>query len=101
MDEILLTAAQSLLGVILLASLRLSLGGALLLFSLFTAQLLSPVLVAACPGDLFFGLRAEQMHPLFSLVYFTVAAALFIRRPRDIAQLRHGLRMDPAKHCAP
>jgi cation:H+ antiporter len=100
MDEILLTAAQSLLGVILLASLRLSLGGAFLLFSLFAAQLLSPAIVAACPGGMLFGFRAEEMHPLFSLVYFTVAAALFIRRPRDIAQLRHGLRMDPEKHGA-
>ncbi|MCX5682805.1 MAG: sodium:calcium antiporter [Planctomycetota bacterium] len=101
MDEILLTAAQSLLGVIMLASLRLSLGGAALLFTLFAAQLLSPVLVAALPGGTLFGLTAAEMHPLFAVLYFAVAAVLFIRRPRDIAQLRHGLRMDPAKHCAP
>jgi cation:H+ antiporter len=100
MDEILLTAAQSLLGVILLASLRLSLGGALLLFVLFSAQLISPELVKALLGGTLFGLRAEQMHPLFSVLYFAVAAVLFIRRPRDIAQLRHGLRTDPAKHEA-
>jgi len=100
MDEILLTAAQSLLGVILLASLRLSLGGALLLFVLFSAQLISPELVKALLGGTLFGLPADEMHRFFSLLYFAVAAVLFIRRPRDIAQLRHGLRRDAPRHEA-
>ncbi|MCX5653677.1 MAG: sodium:calcium antiporter, partial [Planctomycetota bacterium] len=62
MDEILLTAAQSLLGVVRLASLRLALGGAAVLFTLFAAQVLSAAIVAACPGGVFFGFRAEQTH---------------------------------------
>jgi len=100
MDEILLTAAQSLLGVVMLASMRLSLGGAAVLFTLFAAQLLSPAIVSACPGGMLFGLRAEQMHPLFSVLYFVAAGVLFVRRPRDIAQLRHGLRTDAPRHEA-
>jgi cation:H+ antiporter len=97
MDEIFLTAAQSLLGVVLLASLRLSLGGAAVLFTLFAAQLLSPAIVAACPGGMLFGLRAEQMHPFFSVLYFVAAGVLFVRRPQRVIKLWQGLRSDAVR----
>jgi cation:H+ antiporter len=97
MDEILLTAAQSLLGVVMLASLRLSLGGAAVLFTLFAAQLLSPAIVAACPGGMLFGLRAEQMHPFFSVLYFVAAGVLFVRRPQRVINLWQGLRSDAVR----
>jgi cation:H+ antiporter len=97
MDEILLTAAQSLLGVVMLASMRLSLRGALLLFTLFTAQLIAPVIVAALPGGALFGFDAKQMHPLFSVLYFVAAGVLFVWRPQRVIKLWQGLRPDAAR----
>lgn len=86
MHEILLTAAQSLLAVVLLASLRLSVGGAMLLFALFFGQFVLPLLVQLAPGA-FFDLRPDQIHPVFSFVYLAAAAALFIQQPRRIGML--------------
>ncbi|MGE5647854.1 MAG: sodium:calcium antiporter [Acidobacteriota bacterium] len=84
MHEILLTAAQSVLAVVLLAGLRLSIGGALLLFGLFFGQLALPLLVAEVPGT-FFGLKVDQIHPVFSFLYFTAAAAILLQRPAAAA----------------
>lgn len=89
MSELLLTAAQSLLAVVLLASLRLSIGGAILLFGLFVGQFILPVFSPIFPG-LAFGLGARQIHPVFSMVYLAVAAALFLQRPRLVLNLIRG-----------
>jgi cation:H+ antiporter len=93
MHEILLTAAQSLMAVVLLASMRLGLGGAILLFVLFSGQLVLPGVVKAYPS-MFFGLTPEQVHPLFSAFYVVVAAALFLRRPSAVWHLAGGRRVD-------
>jgi len=90
-SEILLTAAQSLLGVALLAGLRLSIGGAGLLFMLFSGQLLLPVIGKWVPG-LAFGLAPGQVHPVFSLLYLAAAAAVTVGAPRRILALAAGLR---------
>ncbi|MFB3829235.1 MAG: sodium:calcium antiporter [Bryobacteraceae bacterium] len=84
MAEILLTAAQSLLAVALLAGLRLTGGGALLLFGLFAGQLVLP---AAVGGHPLFGLTPDQIHPVFSFLYVVAAAALFAQNPREITSL--------------
>lgn len=86
MAEVLLTASQSLLGLALVAGLRLTAGGALLLFGLFAGQLVLPALANRIPGALY-GLRPEQIHPVFSFLYVTAAAALFAQRPRDVLRL--------------
>jgi cation:H+ antiporter len=86
MHEILLTAAQSALGLILLAGLRLSIGGALLLVSLFFGQFLMPVLVTRFPGS-FFGLKVDQIHPVFSILYLVAGAAILLQRPGNIPRL--------------
>ncbi len=86
MSEILLTAAQSLLGVVLLASLRLTLTGGLLLFGLFASQFVLPAVVTSAPA-LFFGLGPAQIHPVFSLLYVTAALALFLHRPSFVVRL--------------
>jgi hypothetical protein len=96
LSEILLTAAQSLLGVVLLASLRLSIGGALLLFGMFIGQFVLPVCSQWFPG-LAFGLGAAQIHPVFTAIYVAVATALFLQNPSSLAQLREGLR--PVREC--
>jgi cation:H+ antiporter len=90
MSELLLTAAQSLLAVVLLAAMRLSPGGALLLFGLFIGQFILPMFSPVFPG-LAFGLGAQQVHPVFTLIYVAIAAALFLLRPRPLIDLVKGL----------
>jgi len=91
MQEILLTAAQSFLAVVMLAALRFSISGALLLFVLFAGQLVMPSIVAAGPGACL-GLSAEMVHPLFSALYVALAILMFLRRPAAIWNLAKGLR---------
>jgi cation:H+ antiporter len=91
MSEILLTAAQSLLGVVLLSSLRLTLSGAALLFGLFVSQFALPGLVERAPS-LFFGLASTQIHPVFSLLYAAAALALFLQRPSRVVRLFASVR---------
>jgi cation:H+ antiporter len=91
MHEILLTAAQSFLAVALLASLRLTIGGAILLFGLFIGQFILPTLVTANP-QLFFGLSPEQIHPVFSTLYFAAAAPIFAHHPGRFLRLADGYR---------
>lgn len=90
LSEVLLTAAQSLLAVVLLAGLRLSIGGAMLLFGLFIGQFLLPLFSQWFPA-LAFGLGAKQIHPVFCILYAVVAIALYLQNPRSIWQLRRGL----------
>lgn len=92
MHEILLTAAQSLLAVVLLASMRFTMGGAMLLFGLFAGQLIAPTIVEAFPAGAPFGLQTWQIHPIFSLLYVAAAAAIFFHNPRLVYSLRHGIR---------
>ncbi len=93
MHEILLTAAQSLLGILLLSALRLTVGQALLLFALFAGQLALPPIVAHF-GHGPFGLRPDQVHPLFSLLYFVLTVAIFLRKPARLNHLWLGTRLD-------
>lgn len=94
MSEILLTAAQSLLGIALLAGLRLSVGGAALLFGLFAGQLLLPALAGWMPW-IALGLAPGQIRPIFTALYFAAAAALIAERPGRLATLARGLRREP------
>jgi len=90
MQEILLTAAQSLLGIVLLARLRLSIGQALLIFGLFLGQLILPLLFDAYPRLLPFHVSAAVVHPAFSLIYIGIALTVVLRHYRRILTLRHG-----------
>lgn len=90
LSEILLTAAQSLLAVVLLAGLRLSFGGAILLFGLFAGQFVLPVFSQWFPG-LAFGLGAQQIHPVFCVLYAVVALALFLQNPKLVWRLGRGV----------
>lgn len=94
MQEILLTAAQSLLAVLMLANLRLSLGEAIFLMALFFGQLLSPTLVERLPGGTFMGLPGHEMHQVFSMMYVAAALALFVDRPYRLGSLTQVLRRD-------
>lgn len=85
--EVMLTAAQSLLAVVMLAAMRLTAPQALLLFVLFIGQLISPVLVDTCCGGEIMGLKSDQMHPIFSLLYLAAAVALLVDRPERFRML--------------
>lgn len=99
MHEILLTAAQSLLAVIILASRRLTVGNALLLFMLFAGQLFAPTLVSMLPGGTLFGIHGDQMHQLFTAFYLVAALAIYLDRPERIKGFLHGLKKQNAKEC--
>jgi cation:H+ antiporter len=80
-EEILLTAAQSLLGLFMIANLRLSIRYAMALLALFAAQMISPWFVGSQPGVSFMGLHASQMHNVFSLLYIGAALMLLLEHP--------------------
>lgn len=89
MHEILLTAAQSLLGVVILANLSFSVGEAFILFVLFVAQFVSPLFTAP-NGQWLFGVPGDMVHPLFSVAYVLVALVIVMREPRIVGNLRWG-----------
>jgi cation:H+ antiporter len=91
MHEILLTAAQSFLAVILLTSLRFTIRGAVLLFVLFSSQLILPEAVRAWPW-VGLGLKPEDIHPFFSATYCVLAVLLLFRRRKSVWNLVHGVR---------
>ncbi len=97
MSELLLTAAQSALGIVLLAGLQLSIGGALLLFALFAGQFVLPWCSHWFPA-LAFGLGERQIHPVFTILYITVAAAFVLQQPRRALALFH-TRKRQDRHC--
>ena len=96
MHEILLTAAQSLLGIVMLACLRFTLSNALLLFTLFVGQLVVPYLVPIYPQTVFgLGLPPESVHLFFSVLYIMGAVAIFMERPRKVWSIWRGIRIEP------
>jgi cation:H+ antiporter len=77
-EEILLTAAQSLFAVAVLCNLRLSVFEALVLFVLFASQLLIP---------------NQTVRYGFALIYVTLGIATLIRNRKDLSRFFHaGLR---------
>lgn len=99
MHEILLTAAQSLLAVIIIASRRLTIGNAILLFVLFTGQLLAPSLVGMLPGGTLLGIGGDKMHQLFTAFYLVTALAIYLDRPGRMRGFMLGFKDHSAKKC--
>ena len=92
MHEILLTAAQSLLGLAMLACLRFTLSNALLLFALFIGQLIVPSFVDRFPAMVFnLDIKPHQVHQFFSALYLMGSAAIVLEKPMDFWNLRKGL----------
>ena len=87
MHEILLTAAQSLLAVGLVAGLRLDIRGAMLLFVLFLGQFLAPAMPDAL-WNLFPGhLNGAEVHYLFSFLYMGAFVLLLPHSGRQLLAL--------------
>ncbi|HYG33803.1 MAG TPA: sodium:calcium antiporter [Clostridia bacterium] len=100
LEEILLTAAQSLLALFMIANLRLSKRYALALFILFAAQLISPWFLSSHHGDTFMGLQASQLHNVFSLLYIGGALILLLEHPsRWLAVFKLNLPSNSKPEC--
>ncbi len=99
MHEILLTAAQSLLAVTLLATLRLSLGHAALLFLLFSGQLVLPNLAESVFGGDILGLHGAQMHAVFALLYLAASASLLVEQPYRLKSLWTRRELPATERC--
>jgi cation:H+ antiporter len=95
MHEILLTAAQSLLGVVLLAGMQLTMSQGLLLMTLFFGQFFAPLLAKKYPDVIPFHLQGEQVHVLFALLYTFSAISMWLNRPKAIASLWMGFQVKP------
>jgi len=96
MHEIMLTAAQSLLAVVLLARLRLSIGQGALIFGLFIGQFVAPVLVEQFPRIAPLGLTGDAIHQLFSVIYIALAIGLLLDDPTRMKGMAQGLRPSPS-----
>ncbi len=93
MNEILLTAAQSLLAVALLVGLRIDLKGALLLLALFVGQFLAPFTLSLLPQPLLLQVNAETVHLAFSALYIITSVAFLLRNRTAIPSLFEGLKI--------
>lgn len=93
MNEILLTAAQSLLAVALIVGMRIGLKGALLLFGLFAGQFLAPVALKAFSGIFLIAARPESIHMLFSVIYIAAAVYLLLINRSAVVRLADGFRI--------
>jgi len=95
LHEIFLTAAQSLLAVALLASLTLGPGAALLLFLMFTGQLVSPYVAEGLNlPALPWGNGTDGLHQLFSAGYVAMFLAVAWMKRRDVWALRTGASVE-------
>ncbi|MBZ2172690.1 sodium:calcium antiporter [Nitratidesulfovibrio sp. SRB-5] len=93
MNEILLTAAQSLFAICLLLRMRIGIRGALLLFGLFLAQFISPFIQAPIEAAMGLPHIPDRLHIWFSLVYVVLAGGMLLLRPRSLLDLRYGFRV--------
>lgn len=93
MNEILLTAAQSLLAVALIVGLRLGPRGALLLFGLFVGQFFAPSVLKPLADFLRLSPGPQTGHIVFSAVYIMSSVYLLVRSRTAILSLGQGLRM--------
>ncbi len=101
MHEILLTAAQSLLAVVLLANLRLSIGQGMLLFGLFIGQFVAPTLVQQFPVLSPLGLDGDGIHQVFSAMYIAIAISLLLDHPQRMKGFWQGLKFTTGLHQPP
>ncbi len=93
LNEILLTAAQSLLAVCLLLDLRLTLREAFVLLVLFLAQFTAPLYQDMVKNLLGLMHQTDRLHVMYSMVYLALAAAIVVRAPQKLWRLRYGLRV--------
>jgi len=94
MHEILLTAAQSLLGVVLLSTFRIGLWqGAVLLFLFLGQFFLSPLFDSMAAKGINV-INGDQVHMVFSAIYILFALVLIVIQPKRLAGMVQGFRIE-------
>lgn len=93
LQEILLTAGQSLFAVALLLDLRLTMREAFWLLLFFLAQLFSPLYDVQLEAMMGLAHDPLRLHGFFAQVYLALAAILMIRHWRKVWELRRGVRI--------
>jgi cation:H+ antiporter len=86
-QEILLTAAQSVLAVVLVAGGSLSVGQGALLLGLFVAQFLAPAALDKLAGIYELGPAGAHTRLLLSLIYLVTAIGFVLDRPARLAAI--------------
>ena len=92
LQEILLTAGQSLFAVTLLLQLRLSLREACVLLALFVAQFATPLYEESLAAALGMVVGNLHLHLFYANVYLVLALVLLVLRYKGVWRLREGLR---------
>jgi len=83
------------MAVALLASLTMGPGTAILLFSMFAGQLISPYVVESLNlPELPWGNATDGLHQLFSAAYVVLFLAIVWLKRRDVWALRHGASVE-------
>ena len=93
LQEILLTAAQSIFAVALLLDLKLHVREATWLLTLFVAQFLAPLYDVPLHAALEMPHDPLRLHGFFAQVYLAGAAVLLVKNWRLVWQLRQGFRV--------
>ncbi|MDR3358032.1 MAG: sodium:calcium antiporter [Desulfovibrio sp.] len=93
LQEILLTAGQSIFAVILLADLRLGVREAFWLLLFFAAQLLSPLYDRQIEVLLGLTHNPLRLHAFYAWLYLGLAAFLLLKNRRRVWKLRSGFRV--------
>jgi hypothetical protein len=95
MHEILLTAAQSFLAVILLANFQMSFKEALTLLGLFLGQFfISPWMDGLHERGLT-SITGDQVHMTFSAIYIIAGLVILFIAPKRIVKLAEGRKIEP------
>lgn len=92
-QELLLTAAQSLFAVALLLDMRLSVREAVVLLTLFCLQLLSPLYELPLESALQLAHDPLRLHGFFANIYLVLAAMLLVFQNKKVWLLRTGFRV--------
>lgn len=90
MQELLLTAGQSIFAVALLLDMRLSLREAAVLLVLFSLQLLTPLYELPLEAALQLSHDPLRLHMFFANIYLVLAAILLVLQRKKVWQLRLG-----------
>ena len=86
MHDILLTAAQSLLAIFILARLNVNIWHGILLFVLFISQMFASILDTNYPaiGEFLAAIHIEHMSQIFTVLYFVAALIFIIACPKRL-----------------
>lgn len=92
MQELLLTAGQSIFAVALLLDMRLSLREAAVLLVLFSLQLLAPLYELPLEAALQLSRDPLRLHMFFANIYLVMAAILLVLQRKKVWKLRLGFQ---------